>query len=148
MKYVIKYKHKFDKLIKELCNLYNINKIYDMNYKQHKNLYKKLSGCKKWHTNSCMIAGRDEVYIGFYINPHLKLFSILHEIGHVLTTQEEIDYILSETDSNEIWVTKYEVEKLAWEKAFELAILHKIYISKSSMTWATKQLNTYDHSKD
>lgn len=139
----VKYKCKFDVLIKKLCNLYGIKIVCDMNYKEYKNLYKKLSGCKEWHTNSCTLAGKDEVYIGFYKNPHLKIISVLHEIGHAITTNEEADFLLKKFKNTEDWVMKYQFEKLAWEKAFILAEKYNIAILKSSFIWAEKQLETY-----
>jgi len=85
------------------------------------------SKCGMSDRNNCA-----EIWLGFYDDEEIKLISFFHELGHV-------------TDDT-IWndkLLKYDMEKIAWNKGYEIAKEYGVKFSRKSKGWATKQLNTY-----
>lgn len=114
-----------DELIHCICKSHNISLIdiaLDSSYVNRVNM-----PLETFYERSFNIY--NQIILGIYVNKEMKMASFFHELGHIL--------------SNDNYENKYEQEKDAWNKGFELASQYNIKFSEEIMIWSHKQLETH-----
>lgn len=71
----------------------------------------------------------DEIYLGLYSDPELRLVSFFHELGHVLDLARRR--------------TKFTQERAAWQIGFAVAKRLNLKFSLAARRWCKLQLETY-----
>ena len=79
----------------------------------------------------------DEIWIGSYADPELRLLSFFHEVGHTVSVARGLV-----PDYEEAPYQHY-FEAVAWKVGLELAAEVGVSFSDGSLGWAREQLGTY-----
>lgn len=82
------------------------------------------------YINNCYIS-LNELYVGIYEDKNLMVMGILHQIGHLI-------------QSNNMCFTKYQQEIHAWNQAYKLTKRYSIQITPEIKKYVQKCLESYN----
>lgn len=89
------------------------------------------------YTNCSSCAGSDEIFLGVYEDPELRMLSFFHELGHCVSAK------LGQIPDYEDLPYYHYSEALAWQVGLSLASTYNIEFSPKALTWAKEQLGSY-----
>ncbi len=84
-------------------------------------------------TNASFLLGGDEIVVGVYTKPELRLASFFHEVGHLLSRKHE---------GRANWLPSW-WERDAWREGFAWAASLGVTFSPEVEAWAEAQVATY-----